>query len=51
MMPGLGAPNKTYITGNYSASQLDALRTGSTGYVIIKDASGLHKHNFSYTFE
>ena len=51
LMPGLGAPNKTYITGNYRADQLEALRNGSKGYVVIKDASGYHKHHFTYTFQ
>lgn len=51
LMPGLGAPNKTYITGNYRADQLDELRAGNKGYVVIKDASGYHKHPFTYTFQ
>jgi hypothetical protein len=47
---GLCDPMKPgYYTGNITADQYTYLKTKNTGYIIIKDAGGLHKLNFTYT--
>ena len=38
-----------YYTGNVTNDQYTYLKTKSTGYIVVKDAGGLHKINFTYT--
>ena len=38
-----------YYTGNVTNAQYTYLKTKSTGYIVVKDAGGLHKINFTYT--
>jgi hypothetical protein len=46
----LGAtPNTGYVTGNVTDAQFADLVNKSRGWVIIKDAGGYHKHEFTYT--
>ncbi|MBX9785515.1 MAG: fibronectin type III domain-containing protein [Chitinophagaceae bacterium] len=45
-------PSKTgYYTGNATNNQYSYLKTKTAGYVIVKDAGGYHKLNFTYTWQ
>lgn len=45
-------PSKVgYYTGNATNEQYAYLKTKNTGYVIVKDAGGHHKLNFTYTWQ
>jgi hypothetical protein len=40
-----------YYTGNATNTQYTHLKTKTTGYIIVKDAGGYHKLDFTYTWE
>lgn len=40
-----------YYTGNATVAQYTYLKTKNSGYVIVKDAGGYHKLNFTYTWQ
>lgn len=43
-------PSKVgYYTGNVTSAQYTYLKTKTSGYIVVKDAGGLHKLNFTYT--
>ena len=45
-------PWKTgYYTGNVTNAQYAYLKTKTNGYLIVKDAGGYHKLNFTYTWQ
>ena len=45
-------PAKTgYYTGNVTNAQYTHLKTKTDGYLIVKDAGGYHKLNFTYTWQ
>jgi hypothetical protein len=45
-------PAKTgYYTGNVTNAQYTYLKTKTDGYLIVKDADGYHKLNFTYTWQ
>ena len=45
-------PSKTgYYTGNVTNTQYTYLKTKTDGYLIVKDAGGYHKVNFTYTWQ
>lgn len=45
-------PAKTgYYTGNVTNAQYTYLKTKTDGYLIVKDAGGYHKLNFTYTWQ
>ena len=37
-----------YYTGNVTSAQYIYLKTKSTGYIVVKDAGGYHKLDFTY---
>jgi hypothetical protein len=50
LLPAICDPMKPgYFTGNVTNEQYTYLKTKNTGYVVIKDAGGLHKIDFTYT--